>query len=435
MSFVSPLQTYPAPDIKDLLLKQYKGASWDELPTPSLIVKESVINDNVTKNLNRIKDIGTRFRAHVKTHKCIEGTRRQLGYDLPNYDGPKHDSIVVSTLKEIWEIIAYEDKTGVQFVKDVIFGIPNITKFTLPQIVELSKKVETFTLMIDSLGHIDILEKYSREHQLTSKFSVIIKLDNGTHRAGILNTDYLVEVINKVLSSDNVHLYGFYVHSGHSYNSKTIQESEERLLQELETVERGLNKLAEVAPNVDLSQLVVSVGATPTIHSLEHHLYQKSNDKINKIASSFKAKLELHAGNYPFCDLQQCSTGCVDKSNIAAKVTTTVISQYPEREDPVGELLTNAGVIALTKEVAHQYPGFGIIEAPEEYGSWSVNRLSQEHGILRPVEGSKAKLIPIGTTVKVLPNHSCITVNSFNAFFVLDDDEKVKDVWIPWRGW
>jgi D-serine deaminase-like pyridoxal phosphate-dependent protein len=426
--------SFPEPQVKELLLSHFKGKQWNELPTPSFVVSESVVNANTANMLKRVEKMGTRFRGHVKTHKTIEVTKKQLGYDLPDYDGSKHDSIVASTLKEIWSIIKYQKETGDIFVKDAIFGLPAITDYTLNQAIEIGENLEKFTLMIDSLEHLDIIQSFNQKKGINKKWSVIIKLDIGTHRAGILNTDYLVSAIHKVLDNQNVELYGFYVHSGHSYASHTIEDAEDSLLEELETVKKGLDELYKIVPQFDQAKLVVSVGATPTLHSLEHHLFAKTNQRISDISREIKATLELHAGNYPFCDLQQASTGCIDESNIAVAVTATVISQYPKRKHPVGELLINAGVIALSKEVATAYPGYGLIKTASHYGSWGVNRLSQEHGILQP-NSDDSKLIPIGTTVKVLPNHSCITANSFNAFYVLNDDGVVVDVWIPWRGW
>lgn len=434
MSFVDPIVAYPQPDIRSTLLEYYKGRKWNQLPTPALLVSESVVDSNITKMLKRVNKMGTKFRGHVKTHKTIEVTKKQLGYNLPNYHDQKFDSIVVSTLLEVNSILKYQAETGDVFVKDVIYGIPNITDYTLEQSLEISKQVEKFTFIIDSLDHISIIQKFNNLKEIDHKWSVIVKLDNGTNRAGILNTDYLIEVIHKIFETKDVELYGFYVHSGHSYNAKTIKEAEANLLEELETVKNGLDELYKIKPEFDQSSLIVSIGATPTLHSLEHHLFEATNEKISSISNSIRAKVELHAGNYTFCDLQQVSTGCINESNIALSLSSTVISQYPGRKNEVGEILINSGVIALSKEIASSYPGFGLIKTDEKYGVWKVDRLSQEHGILQSVS-KDAQLIPIGTNVRILPNHACITANSFNAYYVLNDEGEVINVWIPWRGW
>lgn len=436
MSFVSPLDAFPAPDVTKTLLPAYKGKHWTQLPTPSFTLRKSVIESHCTRMLERIEAMGARFRGHVKTHKCIPVTKMQMGYDLPNYSGVKHDSVVVSTLKEAWEIVSYQERTGERFVNDIIFGLPNFTEDALIQVEALKTKVGHFRMHCDSLDQIELLKKFDKKHPGNAPWSVIVKMDAGTARAGIMDETYLAKVLESINATDNVELYGFYAHSGHSYNCNSFEETEDALIGELETVKKGLDVLATSVPSIDLSKLVVSVGATPTLHSLEHHVFEKTNAKIVEIIKEIKSTVEFHAGNYVFCDLQQVSTGCVSKDQVAGAVVGSVISQYPGRKNDLGELLCNVGVICMSREVSRKHPGFGRVIADEQYGEWFMERMSQEHGILNPVKGqTDAKMIPIGTKVKILPNHACITVNSFNVYYVLDDEDKVCDVWVPWRGW
>lgn len=437
MTYVDPLVAYPAPQIKDVLLQQYKGKTINSVPTPALLVKMSVVEENCIRLLKRADNLGFKFRAHVKTHKTIEITRKQLGYDLPGYQGKKYGSLVVSTLKEAYSIIQHQETTGEIFVDDIVYGLPNITEDTLIRAVELSKRVKHFRLLVDNLEHIKILVNFSKKHQLEKPWSVFVKLDAGTARAGISNGQVLSQVISEILLASQLSFYGFYVHAGHSYSSNTVEESEEHFLEELQCVTDGLRLLEDTAPELNLKDVTVSVGATPTLHSLQHGLNTETSKKIELLVSNLKANLELHAGNYALCDLQQVSTGCVMPENVAMNVLTTVISQYPGRKHPVGELLTNSGVLALSRETSPKFSGFGRIVTDPKYGQWQVHRVSQEHGILRPVSKSfeESELIPIGTKIKILPNHACITANSYNAYYILDDNDNIMDVYIPWRGW
>jgi D-serine deaminase-like pyridoxal phosphate-dependent protein len=52
--------------------------------------------------------------------------------------------------------------------------------------------------------------------------------------------------------------------------------------------------------------------------------------------------------------------------------------------------------------------------------------LSQEHGIV-------SAPLPVGTRVRILPNHSCLTVACFDEYHVVDRD-RVVDRWKIWRG-
>ncbi|CCH46759.1 Alanine racemase 1 [Wickerhamomyces ciferrii] len=435
MAFINPLVSYPQPQIREALLSHYKGRSVDDIPTPSLLIKESVINGNTTRALKRLERTNYKFRAHVKTHKTIEIARKQLGYDLPEYDGKKYDSIVVSTLQEAFSILNHQTQTGDVFVNDIVYGLPNITPDTLVKVVELQKQVKNFRLLVDNIEHLKILKKFSREHEIKTPWSLFVKLDAGTARAGISDDYVLGQVLSEIISSEELSLFGLYVHAGHSYDSRTVEESEAHFFEELETIVKGLNVLKNKVPDYDLETVVGSVGATPTLHSLEHDLFTETSKKVEELVKATEAQIEVHAGNYSICDLQQASTGCINIDNIAVSVLGSVISQYPRRKHPVGELLTNTGVISLSREVSPNFPGFGKVIVDIKYGEWAVNRVSQEHGILQPSNGSDAKLIPIGTKIKIVPNHACITANSYNAYYVIDDDDKVVDIYIPWRGW
>jgi len=52
--------------------------------------------------------------------------------------------------------------------------------------------------------------------------------------------------------------------------------------------------------------------------------------------------------------------------------------------------------------------------------------LSQEHGRVN-------RRLPVGTRVRVLPNHSCLTAAHFDEYHVVRDED-VVDRWKIWRG-
>ncbi|KAL4793098.1 fungal-specific transcription factor domain-containing protein [Aspergillus venezuelensis] len=191
-------------------------------------------------------------------------------------------------------------------------------------------------------------------------WSVFIKVDVGSSRAGLpSDSDALPSLIKRVESSSSTTLYGFYCHAGHSYGCRDKQSAEAILHDEL----NGVCRAAELVSR-DRGPLVLAIGATPTAHSI----------KAIKATLPEKCTLELHAGNFPANDLQQVSTGLVDRSQQAVRVLADICSVYPDRN----EALANAGVIALSRETS-AVPGFGEVVG---YPGWIVVRLSQEHGII-----------------------------------------------------
>ncbi|KAG7712880.1 hypothetical protein KL930_004186 [Ogataea haglerorum] len=402
---------------KEELLKAYKGVSIESLPTPAFVVDRATFQRNSDKMLENAHNLGADFRAHVKTHKTLEGTALQLG--TGKY---KTDKIVVSTLREAWGLLPLISKG---LIKDILFSLPVVSS-RLEELAELGSKVENLRLMVDNLEQLDILAAYSKKHSLSRKWSVFIKINMGTNRAGFLPSS-VGELLEKILKTDTtqtVSLYGFYCHAGHSYTSKNFEQAQSFLISEISSV----NEACKEALKFDKSlKLQMSVGATPTAHAAEKF-------DLSTVGQLF-GNLELHAGNYPFCDLQQLATGCIEVSDVACKVIAEVVSAYPRRGSKApGEQLINAGVIALARE-SGPLPGFGKIVSPPGYENWAVGRLSQEHGILTPVDEKDTKLIPIGTVVSIIPQHSCITAASYPWYYVVEDGNTVVDIWVPYRGW
>lgn len=420
MPFCSDFNALPD---KKSLVSHYKGTKVAHLSTPNFVVDRAIFRKNCDQMLENAHKLKAEFRAHVKTHKTVEGTELQLG-------SGKHttDRIVVSTLREAWMVMPLVEAGK---IKDIHFSLP-VYETALDELVAVSAKVPQLRVMLDHSEQLDLLTSYNKLHPHAKKWSIYIKINMGTNRAGLINdTENLKKTIEKALTPEvraAVDIYGFYCHAGHSYSSKTEDAAKDFLLQEI----FHANKATKEALNIDPSlKLHMSVGATPTAHASEC----LTNEELElKLGESLAGTLELHAGNYPFCDLQQVATNCISYSDVSIKLYADVVSTYPSRGDKgPGEQLINAGAIALARETGPM-PGHGRIVEPAGYENWVVGRLSQEHGILIPEEDKPTNFIPIGTRVGVVPQHSCITAAAHPWFYVVEGDE-VVDVWVPWRGW
>ncbi|ANZ74570.1 BA75_00187T0 [Komagataella pastoris] len=408
---------------KHALSKQYLGKKVADLPTPSYLVERSKFQRNCERMLCSARRLNAPFRAHIKTHKTLEGTSLQLGVNTDSEY--KTDRIVISTLQEGWGILPLV-KQGL--ISDVHYSLP-VVKSRLAELELYSFEVPHLRLMVDDIGQLEMLVQYSKEEsKLAIRWSVFVKIDMGTKRAGLTyDSQELKDLLDQLLNSeakDYVSLYGFYCHAGHSYGSGDKAEATNFLLQEIENA----NNAARVAKKIDDTlQLVLSVGATPTAHASA----EWEAPDLGQLAGV----LELHAGNYPCCDLQQVATNCVTLDDVSAYVLAEVVSHYLNRNNKTpGEQLINAGVIALAREFS-SIPGHGVIVDPSTYGDWIVGKLSQEHGILFPSEeGSNCEFIPLGTKIKIVPQHNCIAAAAFPWYFVIEEDT-VVDIWVPFHGW
>ncbi|KAK6197425.1 putative serine dehydratase domain-containing protein [Scheffersomyces amazonensis] len=421
-----PSKFTPIPN-KDDLIHAYKGRSIKDLPTPSIIINKNKFEINCNKMLENAANLGADFRAHIKTHKSIEGTILQLG--TAKY---KTDKIVVSTMMEAWKVLPLVEKG---LINDIHFSLP-VVKSRLSELADFSKSVPHLRLMLDHADQLDLLAEFSRVNPGTKKWSVFIKIDMGTHRAGLeIGSKALDQTLYKAIVdnsiTEHVEIYGFYCHAGHSYNSDSKETAKQCLINEIVHGNKAALMAKKLNPKLDF---FVSVGATPTAHVSE--ILTLEDLKENLEGDELIGKLELHAGCYPCCDLQQLSIGYISQPDISLYLIAEVISTYPNRgNSSPGEQLINVGVLGLGREFGPVI-GHGKVVEQKGYGDWVVGRISQEHGILTPLnDTNNNKFIPHGTQVKIMPQHACITAAAHPWFYIVNDDDIVIDIWIPMRGW
>ncbi|EOD47010.1 putative alanine racemase protein [Neofusicoccum parvum UCRNP2] len=400
-------------DVAQDYLKSFIGRPAIDLPTPALVLSKPVIEKNCQKLHDDVKSLGIGFRPHVKTLKSEEVTRLMLG--------GVSKGCVASTLREIRGLIPLA-KEGL--VEDVLYGLP-IRPSALPELVTLSQHMKIL-LMLDHPSQITALEAYAASYAASAAaapppWRVFIKIDMGTHRAGIpLTSPTLRALIRAAEASPATQIHGFYCHAGHSYAARTPDAAAAVLRDEVGAAAAAARLLSSTD---DDEPLVVSFGSTPTAH-----VVAALADELPP-----RLRLELHAGNFPANDLQQLATGCVAETDQAVRVLAEVCSVYAERN----EALVNAGVIALAREPG-PLPGFGRVMGRPE---WNVGRLSQEHGILvseKEAQGGAGKVedvFEVGEKVWLWIQHACITAAAHHYYFVVDEEDVVRDVWVPWKGW
>ncbi|KAL1633284.1 hypothetical protein SLS58_011150 [Diplodia intermedia] len=405
-------------DVSQDYLKSFIGRPALELPTPSLVLSKPVIEKNCKRLHDDVKSLGIGFRPHVKTLKSEEVTRLMLG--------AVSRSAVASTIREIRGLLPLAAEG---LLDDVLYGLP-IRPSALPTLSSLTTPTFKILLMLDHPSQIPHLDAHASAHPGTPPWSCFIKIDMGTHRAGIpLTSPTLRALIAAAEASPNVRIHGFYCHAGHAYGARDADAAAAVLRDEVGAAVEAAGLLSGTASPAPENggeagkKIVVSFGSTPTAHVV-------ASLRTELAATHPALALELHAGNFPANDLQQLATGCVAEGDQAVRVLAEVCSVYAER----GEALVNAGVIALAREPG-PLSGFGrVVGRPE----WNVGRLSQEHGILvREGEGKEGveEVFHVGEKVWLWIQHACITAAAHHYYFVVDEEDVVRDVWVPWKGW
>ncbi|CAE6427349.1 unnamed protein product [Rhizoctonia solani] len=439
---------YINPPDKEALVSEFRGKSLTQLRTPALVIDRATFADNCARMHARADKLGTGFRAHVKTHKTAEGTRLQLKSNIS-----ETKSVVVSTLMEAWGIV-HSGLVADGTVDDILYGLP-VSPAKIADLHTLRTTLSTYgavlRLMVDHPYQVRALEAFDREHPTTnsalSQWSIFIKLDVGTKRAGVSPVSQELDgLLDTCITSPSIFIHGFYAHAGHSYASTSQDQAASTLHTELSAVNTAAGHAIPKYKAHGLSEpaFVLSVGATPTAHAASGNNIQ--------IPTPLRGAIELHAGNYPMLDTQQLATNLVSDEHVSQRVLASVVSYYVGRGES-DEAMCDVGAIGMSKDQG-PIPGFGKVAnvlrdgerlewAPRETG-WTLGRISQEHGILTRTNKSAPErehdILRIGDVVAIIGQHACLTAAGHPWYYIVDSrDEsrgsKVVDVWVPWKGW
>lgn len=360
--------------------------SLQRVPTPALLLDLDVLERNLSRMAERCSRLGVALRPHIKTHKCVEVAERQRALGIPG--------ITVSTL--------YEAKVFADHgFDDITWAFP-VQLSRLDEVRELADRI-TLRLVVDSPEAVQALEA------LDLPLHVWIKVDCGYHRAGVDPESPRAWDLARALAGSRRLLFdGVLTHSGHAY--KGTREEIKAVAEQERAVTAGF---AERLRNEGIEVPGVSVGSTPAMSVVE----------------SLAGVTEARPGNYAFYDFTQATLGSCEVRDCAVTVLASVVSSQPERD----RCVTDAGALVMSKDTGPAVPGhqgMGEVFADYEAGVLSpgmrLESLSQEHGVLG---GS----LPVGTRVRILPNHSCLTVACFDEYLVVRGSE-VVDRWKIWRG-
>ena len=228
----------------------------------------------------------------------------------------------------------------------------------------------------------------------------------------------LLEVARTIASAKGLSLAGVLTHAGHSY----ARRGESAIAAVAEEERAGAVRAAERLRAAGLSCPVVSVGATPTA----------------MFARSLEGVTEMRPGVYTLMDLYQMAIGVCRREDIAASVLATVIGHNPR----TGRILIDAGALALSQDKGAaslmEHVGFGWVcaEKGERLDGLYVAEVNQEHGMIASAKGAPPfERLPVGTRLRILPSHACMTAAPYAAYHVLDGGDEVVAMWDKATGW
>jgi len=372
------------------------------IETPALILDRSVLDRNLARMKARVADLGVALRPHLKTTKSPQLTARAI---------EKSAGVTVSTLREAEYFLGHG-------YRDITYAV-GIEPSKLPHVRSLQDHGATINLILDHpLTAGQVIETAAR---IGTQFRVLIEIDSGSHRGGLLPDDpRLLEVAAMLHGSNQIEFVGLLTHAGCSYLAGSIDEIE----QVAEAERSAVVKAASILEVAGIPCPVRSVGSTPTV------LFAKDLSGIT----------EVRPGVYMLMDLYQVGLGVCKAEDIAVSVLATVIG----RRDDLGYCLIDAGALALSMDVsaANAFGGGTCYGQTRDqsgqkiYGDLRLDKIHQEHGWLSAAPGCSLpeELVP-GTRVRIFPNHSCMMAAPYDRYHVVDGGTDIVDLWEKATGW
>jgi D-serine deaminase-like pyridoxal phosphate-dependent protein len=360
------------------------------LDTPALLVDLPTLERNIRRMAEFAAQHDVALRPHTKSHKTAEIARRQVAAGARGLTVAKLDEA------EAFLDAGFDDV----FVANQVIGAAKWQR-----LAELQRRA-TVAVGIDSLVGARGIASAAQAAGVT--VPVLIEVDSGLHRAGVLPGDQALALARHATELRGLELRGVFTHAGHAYAAANVGEV--RRIGRAEG--RVLVETADLLRGHGLPCPVVSVGSTPTA----------------MISGAVPGVTEMRPGNYVFYDRMQVVLGSAHAADCSLTVLATVISR-PSPDRAVIDAGSKTFALDRGAHGLDTLRGFG-----EDGGRHLVvDRLSEEHGILE-VSAELDRGLAVGDRLRIVPNHACTTANLAAVLYGTCDDEVVEEWPVMVRG-
>jgi D-serine deaminase-like pyridoxal phosphate-dependent protein len=358
---------------------------WIELDTPAVLIDLDTLDRNLRFTAELAQKAGVKLRPHFKTHKNIWIAKEQIRYGACG--------ITVAKLGEA-EVLA---DAGID---EILIAFPLVGAAKLKRLALLMKRANVIV-------GIDSLKAAQGLSELGSSIGQIIKtyidVNTGLNRCGKEPGEDTAALVQEIVKLPGVEVIGLMTHGGFAYGKK----SREDLLDATQTEAAGLVETKRLLEQFGIPIAEISVGSTPT----------------SKFIGDITGVTEIRPGAYVYGDGSQLSIGVITPEECAMHILATVVS-VPRK----GTAIIDAGSKTFSSDVNTYRTGYGTLrDHPEVF----VERLSEEHGILRLPEGISYE---IGDKLLFLPNHCCTVSNLHNELHGIRSEWAERTITVDARG-
>ena len=363
---------------------------YTELDTPALLIDKRIMQENIDSMQSFADRNAVRLRPHTKTHKMSSLAKMQ--------EAAGAAGITVAKVGEA-EVMASVGLSDI-FIANEIVGEQKLSKIrALAESIDIS-------FGIDSIFQVDEIERVF--DGASKKAQVLIEIEVGEKRSGVIEEKYYSALLEAVRQSRNVEFRGVFSHDGHTYKAKRADEVKYLY----EEAARRTIRFARMASEAGFEVDTVSIGSTPPFI-----LGLDIPDGVT----------EIRPGTYILMDAGQSNViGNFDSS--AATVLTTIISKPTH-----ARVITDVGAKGITMQTRTKgvtaTDSLGLIR---EFEGVYIDSVFDEHAII--YDESFSRQVEIGDKVRIIPNHICPVSNLHESAFLIEDGEVVRELEIDCRG-
>ena len=357
--------------------------------TPEVVIDLDVVRANIARTQAMADEAGVTVRPHIKTHKMPAIARMQVEAGAVG--------VQVAKLGEA-EVMADGG------IEDILVGYPIVGEAKRSRLADLAARA-SISATLDSDTVAEGISRVAAERGLTIR--VLIELDTGLHRLGVVPGDEAVDLAERVAALPGLELTGVFTHEGHVYGQGRDAAEKERLT--FEACSAAVETALEIRRR-GFDAPVVSVGSAGTF----------------RFAIRCPGVTEVRPGTYVFNDRSQLAQGAAGVEDVAAFIVTTVVGR-----PTADRVVVDAGskVLASDRMLVPDPPlSFGAVWGHDD---WLVARLSEEHGVIEVPPDAEVR---IGDRVAIVPNHVCPTINLASFVTVVEGGDVVDRCPVAARG-
>ncbi len=354
------------------------------LQTPALVMDLDRFEANVRQMAAHCKNTGIALRPHAKTHKCLEIAKRQIAAGAIGICCAKPGEAEVM---------------GRGGIASILLTSPVVTPAGINRLLALNHVVQELMVVADNAANIQALNEAARSDG--KHLAVLLDLDPGLHRTGIIPGDQAMVLARQIHVADHLEFRGLQIYAGHLMHLAQFEERRDKSRGVMNQLALLRDRLAEEGIRCE----ILTGGGTGTFD-------------IDAEAATLS---ELQGGSYIFMDREYNEVGGTFPFQPSLFVQMTVISNNSPRL-----MTTDAGFKSFATDADAPLLSWG---APA--GATYFYFGDEQGGIALAGETDK---LPLGSCLRAITPHCDPTVNLYNHLHIIQGDRLV-DIWpIDARG-